>query len=540
MEVASYTRNNLPEPDEDSWMYNFELYLQAAKNHSWDTSALKVWFHGGSFLEYWRGCYPVVTTGPRACNLTDNARKRYLYDQIYWMIKGSWPLPPTDLAPRVVTSSPPARGSIIATCVNASDCTEELQAAFSSGAAHVHVPKLDGGRPWLVRPLRLANVSGMHISLAAGVTVLAKQDEFHGLDDCLLRFTNVSDVVLSGAPGSALRMRRDDYAVPSRSTCPNCRPYRKAEWRMGIWLDASAVNVRLENLHVTDSGGDGLFVYGAQNVTVQDCIFERHYRQGMSIISADGLTVERTIFAYTNGTAPSAGIDIEPDRASNELKNIILRDLLLLNNTGGGFMINAGELNRSSNDIAIDVMNITIDGSAGVGIGIGNVVGVGGQITVTATRIMKTIGCGLAVYRKDVNAAALVLNDVNFSRVALGAADSGRTGCAPQGPCSPITVMGGWDPPYTVDVGGFSVCGVIEDAVARPFLIATDPGYELVDAKFNLDVHNLHGCRSNVQKNSSKVDVAVTCHRRSTSTLAYGRTNHLEADQAAVCSQPEH
>lgn len=95
MEVASYTRNNLPEPDEDSWMYNFELYLQAAKNHSWDTNALKVWFHGGSFLEYWRGCYPVVTAGPRACNLTDNARKRHLYDQIYWMIKGSWPLPPT-------------------------------------------------------------------------------------------------------------------------------------------------------------------------------------------------------------------------------------------------------------------------------------------------------------------------------------------------------------------------------------------------------------------------------------------------------------
>ena len=60
---------------------------------------------------------------------------------------------------------------------------------------------------------------------------------------------------------------------------------------MGIWLDASAANIRLENLHVTDSGGDGLFVYGAKNVTVQDCVFERHYRQGMSIISADGLLV---------------------------------------------------------------------------------------------------------------------------------------------------------------------------------------------------------------------------------------------------------
>lgn len=107
MEVASYTRNNLPEPDEDSWIYNFELYLRAAKNHTWDTGALKVWFHGGSFLEYWRGCYPVVTTGPRACNLTDTARRRHLYDQIYWMIKGSWPLPPTT---HITPSSGPASG----------------------------------------------------------------------------------------------------------------------------------------------------------------------------------------------------------------------------------------------------------------------------------------------------------------------------------------------------------------------------------------------------------------------------------------------
>jgi hypothetical protein len=45
MEVASYTRNNLPEPDEDSWIYNFQLYCQAARNHSWKTDALKVWFH---------------------------------------------------------------------------------------------------------------------------------------------------------------------------------------------------------------------------------------------------------------------------------------------------------------------------------------------------------------------------------------------------------------------------------------------------------------------------------------------------------------
>ena len=421
-------------------------------------------------------------------------------------------------------------GAALASCFgwNATDATDALHAAFGSGAASLTIDNVNG-QPWLVRPLHLANVSGLRIALATGVTILAKQDEFHGLDDCLLRLTNVSDVVVSGEPGSSLRMRRDDYAVPSRGSCPSCRPYRKAEWRMGIWLDASAANVRLENLHVTDSGGDGLFVYGAKNVTVQDCVFERHYRQGMSIISADGLLVERTVFALTNGTAPSAGIDIEPDYASNQLKNIELRDLVLLDNAGGGFMINAGQLNSSTENISIDVSNMTVRGSAGVGIAVGNVVGVGGHITVSATRILNTTGCGLAVYRKDVSAATLVLSNVHFSSVALGVAGSGRAGCAPQGPCSPVIIMGGWDPPYTVDVGGFSVSGTIEDSFARPFLIGSDPGYALVGAKFELTVDNPHGCKSELQKNSSGVDVDVTCHP-SVSTPV-----QLKSDDTAAC-----
>lgn len=415
----------------------------------------------------------------------------------------------------VVSSGHPCVGSdgaALASCFgwNATDATDVLHAAFRSGAAKLTIDSV-GGNPWLVRPLRLANVSGLHVTLAAGVTILAKQDEFHGLDDSLLRLTNVSDVVLNGEPGSSLKMRRDDYAIPSHGACPSCRPYRKAEWRMGIWLDASVANVRLDKLHVTDSGGDGLFVYGAKNVTVHECLFERHYRQGMSIISADGLLVERTIFALTNGTAPSAGIDIEPDRASNQLKRVVLRDLILSDNTGGGFMINVGKLNHSSDDLSIDVSNITIHGSAGVGIGVGNVVGVGGYIHISDAHVVNTTGCGLAVYRKDARAATLTLSNATFNRVALGTAESGRSGCAPQGPCTPLVVMGGWDPPYTVDVGGWSIHGSINDSFARPFLIATDPGYALVETKVDLTVHNSHGCKSDIQKNSSAVDVAVRC-----------------------------
>ena len=77
-----------------------------------------------------------------------------------------------------------------------------------------------------------------------------------------------------------------------------------------------------------------------------------------------------------------------------------------------------------------------------------------------------------------------------------------------------LEVMGSWDPPATVDVGGFSVGGLIEDAFDRPFLIATDPGWSLMNVTFgeDLTVDNPNGCRSNVQKNASGMDVAVMCH----------------------------
>jgi hypothetical protein len=322
----------------------------------------------------------------------------------------------------------PADGTALASCFgfNATDATDTLHAAFSSGAARLTIDSVKG-QPWLVRPLVVANVSGLHIALAAGVTLLAKQDEFHGLDDCLLRIANVNGVVVSGGPGSILSMRRDDYAVPSRGSCPSCRPYRKAEWRMGIWLDASARNVRLEKLHVTDSGGDGLFVYGAVNTTVVDCVFERHYRQGMSIISADGLLVEQSTFAETNGTAPSAGIDIEPDRPGMRMRNVLLRDLTLRGNSGGGFMVNTGNFNSSTPDIDIQVTNMTVNGSAGVGIAVGNVVGVGGSIRISGSRVLNTVGCGLAIYHKGEQKSIYSVHQLVPSKCGLLLTTSRRT-----------------------------------------------------------------------------------------------------------------
>ena len=76
-----------------------------------------------------------------------------------------------------------------------------------------------------VRPLFIRR-HNLAVVFAAGVTLLAKQDEFHGRDDSLLTIRGAHNISLLGRRGSSLRMRRADYAVPSwGSSCPSCKPY---------------------------------------------------------------------------------------------------------------------------------------------------------------------------------------------------------------------------------------------------------------------------------------------------------------------------
>ena len=62
----------------------------------------------------------------------------------------------------------------------------------------------------------------------------------------------------------------------------------------------------------------------------------------MSVINVDGLRVANSSFRNTNGTPPQSGIDIEPDKPSQLLKRIELRDIILENNSGCGLEIEFG------------------------------------------------------------------------------------------------------------------------------------------------------------------------------------------------------
>ena len=243
------------------------------------------------------------------------------------------------------------------------DATEILQKALDSGARKIVIDKQ--ASPWITRPLFAR--SNCEIVFARGVEVVAKKGAFLGKGDSLLTLDRAENVKVSGY-GATLRMYRSDYAAP---------PYAKAEWRMSINL-RSCRNVTIAGLALVESGGDGVYVGVAgrnggpcRDIVLRDLVCESQYRQGISVISARNLLIERCVLRNTGGTPPAAGIDFEPNRPSEELDGIVMRDCTISDNHGVGLAFYFGQLDSTSKPIDIKIENCRSSGNS-QGFGLSN------------------------------------------------------------------------------------------------------------------------------------------------------------------------
>jgi polygalacturonase len=228
------------------------------------------------------------------------------------------------------------------------DSTEAIQAAIDSGAPKVTIPFM--GNPWIVRPLKMRD--NLELVLEPGVVLYAKQGEFLGRGDSLLAATNASNIKITGY-GATIRMRHRDYLLP---------PYEKAEWRMGLRLDG-CTNIEVLGLRIESSGGDGIYIgtTGQQqyckDVIIRDVVCYDNHRQGISVIGAENLLIENSTFASTWGTAPSAGIDLEPDSPTQRLVNIHIKNCIFENNEGHEVLVYPKNLDETAPPITIRFEN---------------------------------------------------------------------------------------------------------------------------------------------------------------------------------------
>lgn len=198
--------------------------------------------------------------------------------------------------------------------------------------------------PYILKPMRFRNVKNKTIILEDGVEFKAMLNAFQNTNDALIKFINCENISILGN-GGKLSMNKSEYTT--------------GEWRHVISIRGSR-NIVISDLLLRDSGGDGIAI-GRSNETLYSkdiylnnirCINNK--RQGISIMSAENVWVTNSCFAYTGGTAPGAGVDLEPNIAEERMVNINFKNCEFKNNYYAG--INIGFPKLTSKSIPVSVI----------------------------------------------------------------------------------------------------------------------------------------------------------------------------------------
>lgn len=362
---------------------------------------------------------------------------------------------------------------------NKDDSTVALQNAINSGASKVTVPYM--GSDWIVRPIKLA--SNQEIFFEPGVVIAAKRGEFKGKNDCLFVARNNKNVILRGY-GATLQMRKKDYMS---------KTYAKSEWRTILAL-YGCVNIEISGLIFKESGGDGIYLGTNQqntckNIAIKNCLCDNNYRQGISIVSAENLTIENCVVKNTKGTKPSAGIALEPNDGKNVLRNIIISNCVFENNSGAGLLIWLRKLSAQSQDISILCVDSFFRNCPQHALTIGSAVDNGpkGLVEFKNCTFEQINLTGLHIVDKSASSIGLRFENCKWKDVAKSEKFSHKKWLVP-------IYLHLENPISTSKLGGVEFINChIYDNKNRAFLFISDKGKGISHVKGDIYVHNPYG-----------------------------------------------
>lgn len=129
----------------------------------------------------------------------------------------------------------------------------------------------------------------------------------------------------------------------------------------------NSTNVNLYNINASDCWGDGFYISGGStNVVVDNVISDNNRRQGLTLGNVENIFISNSTFQNTHGTAPEAGIDIEPNLGTDRIKNVHISKCSFKSNAGSGLEINilnlVGKIGPPG-EVSIYVDQCTFDGN---------------------------------------------------------------------------------------------------------------------------------------------------------------------------------
>lgn len=205
-----------------------------------------------------------------------------------------------------------------------SDDTLYFQNALNGSVGRtLYIPKSIGSH-YLIGTIEIP--SNTYIVMENGVQIKSKKLLS---DNRMVRMTDVSNIRIEGN-GSTFFMNKTEYTGEQNH----------------IFHINGATNVTLLDINANDSGGDGFYISNTgtaktycENIKLIRCNANNNRRNNLSVISVDGFYADTCVFSNAGGADPQSGVDVEPNKASDRLKNIKFKNCKSINNVKEGFRV---------------------------------------------------------------------------------------------------------------------------------------------------------------------------------------------------------
>jgi hypothetical protein len=405
---------------------------------------------------------------------------------------------------------------------NSTNATANIQAGIDSGADRVILNY--HSTPWITGPIYLREPN-QELWIAGGATVeaikgvTATPTNFGDLrarmfevqaDNVTINGYNNGTSRTSGV--ATIRMFKNDYIAAPYEQNTNMSPTQPGEFRHIIAVGGYD-NITLQGLNLMDAGGDGICIakYSslrsyAFDVFIEDVVCDGNFRQGMSIVGGSKVYVWYSDFKNTDGTAPQAGVDIEPDLAGQTVSDIRFMRCKFFNNSGNNFEVNLQKL-RGPNQppVSILLQDCEIYGGSKNGLLLSKLYDDGptGTVTIRRTPIHDTNHSGVYFGSWNYNKIAVTFDDVDITNVSNGWTN------APFIFSTAITPV-----VRTGDINFINGCSITDDVTSRAYIMggsATQQSAGFQDITGTIDINRLGtNPKTSFGTNTSNITLTVT------------------------------
>ncbi len=201
------------------------------------------------------------------------------------------------------------------------------------------------------------------------------------------------------------------------------------QWGAGIGIFSSQ-NIIIENAKISNCWGDGINIGQDQklqivpkNIEIRGATLTNNRRNGISVGCVEGLKILSSYIAYSNGQTPESGIDLEPNNASEVIKDVLISNVTTEGNKGAGILMYFpklyGETGGNNINIALDNH---IDKASTIGVRIigyklnpSNGGRLSGDITISNPRWINNIKRGFDANLLKESSLKLKLNGVSIT-----------------------------------------------------------------------------------------------------------------------------